>query len=191
MHDKAIQLYAEVAETAANSFLISIDSPMVEPIRIHRGTEENKHILRKFCGEDDEDFKIIEYQAQIGKPSAMYRIGMFYYFGMRGLRRDHVKAIYWFSKAVEKGELSSMLILGEIYARGAGVERNYTKAFECLTLAAEQGLYSAFSGLGYLCVKGYGVDKNYTKVSFVPCCFIFPMLALFLTRRVVSLFLSF
>ncbi|KAG5408469.1 hypothetical protein IGI04_004788, partial [Brassica rapa subsp. trilocularis] len=34
MHDKAVKLYAELAETAVNSFLISKDSPVVEPTRI-------------------------------------------------------------------------------------------------------------------------------------------------------------
>ncbi|KAL1216861.1 ERAD-associated E3 ubiquitin-protein ligase component HRD3A [Cardamine amara subsp. amara] len=164
MHDKAVELYAELAETAVNSFLISKDSPMVEPIRIHSGIEENKDALRKSRGEEDEDFQILEYQAQKGNPAAMYKIGLFYYFGLRGLKRDHAKALFWFSKAVDKGDASSMELLGEIYARGAGVERNYDKALECLTLAAEQGLFSAFNGLGYLYVKGYGVDKkNYTK----------------------------
>ncbi|KAF2597336.1 hypothetical protein F2Q68_00008960 [Brassica cretica] len=160
MYDKAVQLYAEVAEAAVSSFLISKDSPMVVPLRIHRGAEEDKDVLRRFRGED---FKMLEYQAQIGHPSAMYRTGLFYYFSLRGFRHDHAKAVYWFSKAAEKGEPRSMEILGEIYARGTGVERNYTKAFQCLTLAAEGGLDSAFTGLGYLYVKGYGVDKNYTK----------------------------
>ncbi|CAN6845041.1 unnamed protein product [Brassica oleracea] len=162
MYDKAVQLYAEVAEAAVSSFLISKDSPMVVPLRIHRGAEEDKDVLRRFRGED---FKMLEYQAQIGHPSAMYRTGLFYYFSLRGFRHDHAKAVHWFSKAAEKGEPRSMEILGEIYARGTGVERNYTKAFQCLTLAAEGGLDSAFTGLGYLYVKGYGVDKNYTKVS--------------------------
>ncbi|XP_010540030.1 PREDICTED: ERAD-associated E3 ubiquitin-protein ligase component HRD3A-like [Tarenaya hassleriana] len=164
MYEKAVKLYAELAEAAVNSFLISKDSPVVEPIRIHSGTEENKDALRKSRGEEDEDFQILEYQAQKGNAAAMYKIGLFYYFGLRGLRRDHTKALYWFSRAVDRGEPRSMELLGEIYARGAGVERNYTKAFEWLTLAAKQGLYSAYNGIGYLYVKGYGVEKkNYTK----------------------------
>ncbi|KAH0938450.1 hypothetical protein HID58_005911 [Brassica napus] len=153
MHDKAAQLYAEVAEAALSNFLISKDFSTVAPLRIHRGAVEDEYVPRRFCGED----------AQIGMPSAMYKVGLFYYFSLRGLRHDHAKAVYWFSKAAEKGELRSMKILGEIYAQGTGVERNYTKAFECLTLAAEGGLDSAFTGLGYLYLKGYGVDKNYTK----------------------------
>lgn len=166
MHDKAVKLYAELAEVAVNSFLISKDSPVIEPVRIHTGAEENKEALRKSRGEDDEDFQILEYQAQKGNAGAMYKIGIFYYFGLRGVRRDHAKALRWFSKAVEKGEPRSMELLGEIYARGAGVERNYTKSLEWLTLASKQQLYSAYNGMGYLYVKGYGVEKkNYTKAK--------------------------
>ncbi|CAN4125252.1 unnamed protein product [Withania somnifera] len=165
MHDKAVKLYAELAEVAINSFLISKDSPVTEPVRIHSGTEENKEALRKSRGEEDEDFQILEYQAQKGNAGAMYKIGIFYYFGLRGVRRDHIKALSWFLKAVEKGEARSMELLGEIYARGAGVERNFTKALEWLTLASRQQLYSAYNGLGYLYVKGYGVEKNYTKAK--------------------------
>ncbi|XP_076904665.1 ERAD-associated E3 ubiquitin-protein ligase component HRD3A-like [Bidens hawaiensis] len=166
LYDKAVVLYAELAEAAVNSFLISKDSPVIEPVRIHNGAEENKDALRKFKGEDDEDFLILEYQAQKGSASAMYKIGIFYYFGLRGVRRDHLKALSWFLKAVDKGEPRSMELLGEIYARGAGVKRNYTKAFEWLTLASKQQLYSAYNGMGYLYVKGYGVEqKNYTKAK--------------------------
>ncbi|XP_031282018.1 ERAD-associated E3 ubiquitin-protein ligase component HRD3A-like [Pistacia vera] len=165
MHENAVKLYAELAEIAVNSFLISKDSPVIEPVRIHNGAEENKGALRKSRGEDDEAFQILEYQAQKGNVGAMYKVGLFYYFGLRGLRRDRAKALAWFSKAADRGEPQSMEFLGEIYARGAGVERNYTKALEWLTLASRQQLYSAYNGMGYLYVKGYGVEKkNYTKV---------------------------
>lgn len=173
MYEKAVKLYAELAEVAVNSFLISKESPVIEPVRIHTGAEENKEALRKSQGEEDEDFQFLEYQAQKGNAGAMYKIGLFYYFGLRGLRRDHGKALAWFSKAVEKGEPRSMELLGEIYARGAGVERNYTKALEWLTLASKQQLYSAYNGMGYLYVKGYGVEqKNYTKVSYFAFSFV-------------------
>nr|XP_043616685.1 ERAD-associated E3 ubiquitin-protein ligase component HRD3A-like [Erigeron canadensis] len=166
LYEKAVLLYAELAEAAVNSFLISRDSPVIEPVRIHSGAEENKEALRKSRGEEDEDFQILEYQAQKGNSVAMYRIGIFYYFGLRGVRRDHAKALSWFSKAVDKGEPRSMELLGEIYARGAGVKRNYTKALEWLTLASKQQLYSAYNGMGYLYVKGYGVEqKNNTKAK--------------------------
>ncbi|XP_023519772.1 ERAD-associated E3 ubiquitin-protein ligase component HRD3A-like [Cucurbita pepo subsp. pepo] len=165
MYEKAVKLYAELAEVAINSLLVSKDSPVIEPVRIHNGAEENKQALRKSRGEEDEDFQILEYQAQKGNAGAMYRIGLFYYFGLRGLRRDHAKALIWFSKAVDKGEPKSMELLGEIYARGAGVERDYTKALQWLTRASKHPSFSAYNGIGYLYVKGYGVEKNFTKAK--------------------------
>ncbi|XP_031498303.1 ERAD-associated E3 ubiquitin-protein ligase component HRD3A-like [Nymphaea colorata] len=166
MYDKSVKLYGELAETALASFLISKDSPVVDQVRINDGAEENKEALRKLRGEEDDDFQITEYQAQKGSSAAMYKLGFIYYFGLRGVRRDHAKALSWFLKAVDKGEPRSMELLGEIYARGAGVEKNYTKALEWLRLAAKQRLISAYNGIGYLYVKGYGVEKkNYTKAK--------------------------
>ncbi|XP_074559732.1 ERAD-associated E3 ubiquitin-protein ligase component HRD3-like [Curcuma longa] len=164
MYENAVKLYAELAEAAVASFLISKEPPVIEPVRIHSGTEENKEALRKSRGEADEGFQIIEYQALKGNSGAMFRIGMLYYYGLRGVRRDHAKALLWFSKSAEKGDPRAMELLGEMYARGAGIEKNYTKAFECFTLASRHKYYSAYNGLGYLYVKGYGVArKNYTK----------------------------
>ncbi|KAK4486123.1 hypothetical protein RD792_008791, partial [Penstemon davidsonii] len=166
MYEEAVKLYAELAKVAMTSFLISKDSPVIDPIRIHNGVEENKEALRMSRGEEDEDFQILEYQAQKGNAGAMYKMGLFYYFGLRGVRCDHAKTLWWLSKAVEKGEPRSMELLGEMYARGAGVEKNYTKALEWLTLASRQQLNSAYNGMGYLYAKGYGVEKkNYTKAK--------------------------
>lgn len=95
----------------------------------------------------------------------MYKIATYYYFGLRGIKRDYGKALMWTLKGVHTGEPKSMELLGEMNVRGAGVERNHTEAFQWLKLAANQNLFSAYNGMGYLYVKGYGVDeKNYTKV---------------------------
>ncbi|XP_074580608.1 ERAD-associated E3 ubiquitin-protein ligase component HRD3A-like [Curcuma longa] len=164
VHEKALVLYSELAEAAIRSFLILKESPVIEHIRIHSGTEENKEDLRKSRGEADEKFQITEYQALKGDSAAMYQIGLLYYYGLRGVKRDLTRALHWFSKAVEKQNPRAMELLGEMYARGAGVERNYTNAFKWLSLASKHKYYSAYNGLGYLYVKGYGVEKkNYTK----------------------------
>ncbi|PWA72415.1 Sel1-like protein [Artemisia annua] len=78
--------------------------------------EENKEALRKSRGDEDKDFKIMEYQAQKGNTVAMYKIGISYY-RLRG--------------AMDKGEPKSLELLGKIYARDDAVTPNYTKAFEC------------------------------------------------------------
>ena len=146
------------------TFLISKDRAVIG-VRIHKGGEENKEALRKFRGEEDDDFKILEHQAQRGDAWSMFKIGLFYYFGVKSLRPDRKKAISWFWKAAEKGEPRSMEVLGEIYAKGAGVERNYTKALELFTLSSKHQRSSGNIGMGYLYLKGYGVErKNYTEV---------------------------
>ncbi|KAF8389990.1 hypothetical protein HHK36_024510 [Tetracentron sinense] len=165
MYEEAVKLYAELAEAAVASFLISKNSPVIEPVRIHNGAEENTEALRKSRGEEDEDFQVMEYQAEKGNAGAMYKMGIFYYFGLRGVKRDHAKALSWVLKAVDKREPRSMELLGEIYASGAGVKRNFTRAFEWLSLASKQQHFSAYNGMGYLYVKGYGVEKNYTKAK--------------------------
>eukprot|EP00252_Welwitschia_mirabilis_P001496 TRINITY_DN1135_c0_g1_i1.p1 TRINITY_DN1135_c0_g1~~TRINITY_DN1135_c0_g1_i1.p1 ORF type:complete len:678 (+),score=132.79 TRINITY_DN1135_c0_g1_i1:342-2375(+) len=163
MFDKSVKLYAELASIAVASFFSSKETPLVEPIRLYDGTEENKEGLRKSRGEEDDDFQIIEYQAQKGNAAAMNKLGLFYYFGLRGVQRDHAKALSWFLRAVEKGEYESMELIGEIYARGFGVQRNYTKALEWFRAATKRKQYSALNGLGYLYAKGYGVEKkNFT-----------------------------
>ncbi|KAL9669124.1 hypothetical protein QQ045_006666 [Rhodiola kirilowii] len=161
MYDKSVSLYAELAELAVNSFMISKDSPLMEAVRIHSGTEETK--LAK--GEEDEEFQIMEYEAERGNAEAMHHVGLFHFYGLRGLRRDHKKAFSWFVKAAVKGEPNSMEILAEIYARGIGVERNYSKALEWLQHATKLNYFSAYNGMGYLYVKGHGVEKNLTKAK--------------------------
>jgi SEL1 protein len=109
------------------------------------------------------------FQARKGHPDFMFQLGAFYYYGLRGVRRDHSKALVWLLKAVEKGETRPYELIGEIYARGYGVERNYTKALEWFKAAAERKQFSALNGIGFLYIKGLGVDaKNYTKVCVSP-----------------------
>ncbi|XP_027339928.1 ERAD-associated E3 ubiquitin-protein ligase component HRD3A isoform X2 [Abrus precatorius] len=154
MFEKAVKLYAELAEVAVNSFLISKDSPVIEPVRLHNGAEENKEALRKSKGEEDDDFQILEYQAQKGNAAAMYKVGLFYYFGLRGLRRDHSKALSWFLKAAYNG-------MGYLYVKGYGVDKkNYTKAKEYFEKAADNEEVGGHYNLGVMYLKGIGVKRD-------------------------------
>lgn len=147
---------------AIESFPLWTEPPLIDFVRIHDRGEENRSELRRSMGEMSAEIQIMECQARSGNSIAMSGMGSVYYYGLRGLRRDHVKALYWFSKAVEKREPRAIELLAEMYASGAGVERNYAKAFELLSMLDEN--YSAFVGLGYLDFNGYGVEKNFTMV---------------------------
>ena len=102
MYEKSVKLYAELASVAVASFLSFNESALVEPVRINDGAEENKEALKKSRGKEDDDFQIIEYQAQKGIAVAMYRLGIFYYFGLRGVRHDHGKELSWLFILSEK-----------------------------------------------------------------------------------------
>uniref|UniRef100_A0A7I4C8R2 ERAD-associated E3 ubiquitin-protein ligase component HRD3A n=2 Tax=Physcomitrium patens TaxID=3218 RepID=A0A7I4C8R2_PHYPA len=163
-YEKAVKLYSELAVITMTSFVSSREGPLLEYVRLNYGLEESKDVRKRFRGEDDDDFQFLEYQARKGHPDFMFQLGVFYYYGLRGVRRDHSKALFWLLKAVEKGESRAFELIGEIYARGYGVERNYTKALECFKAAADRKQHSALNGIGFLYIKGQGVEgKNYTK----------------------------
>ena len=72
IYDKAVKLYAELREAAENSFRISKDSLVIEPVRINNGAEENEDALRKLRGEDDEEFQMLKHQSVLnGNAEAM------------------------------------------------------------------------------------------------------------------------
>ena len=59
-------------EAAENSFRISKDSFVIEPVRINNGAEENEVALRKLRGEDDEEFQMLKHQSVLdGNAEAM------------------------------------------------------------------------------------------------------------------------
>lgn len=55
-------LYAELAAVAMASFISSKDTPLMEPVRLNDGFEESREALKKFRGEEDDDFQFLEYQ---------------------------------------------------------------------------------------------------------------------------------
>lgn len=55
-------LYSELAAVAMASFISSKDTPLTEPVRLNEGFEESRESLKKFRGEDDDDFQFLEYQ---------------------------------------------------------------------------------------------------------------------------------
>jgi hypothetical protein len=62
MHEEAVVLYAKLAAVAMASFISSKDTPLMEPVRLNDGFEESRDALKKFRGEEDDDFQFLEYQ---------------------------------------------------------------------------------------------------------------------------------
>eukprot|EP00246_Nothoceros_aenigmaticus_P013956 TRINITY_DN5091_c0_g1_i1.p1 TRINITY_DN5091_c0_g1~~TRINITY_DN5091_c0_g1_i1.p1 ORF type:complete len:694 (+),score=139.60 TRINITY_DN5091_c0_g1_i1:189-2270(+) len=162
--DRAVELYSELAAIAMKSFFSMRHTPLLEPQRLNDGFEESRDALKKHRGEGDGDFQFTEFQAvKANEDRAMFKLGVLHYYGVRGVQRDHVKALKWFLQAAEKDYPPAMELAGEIYARGYGVERNYSKSLEMFTEAVRRKQLSALNGIGYLYAKGLGVGKDLNK----------------------------
>lgn len=65
-----------------------------------------------------------------------------YFYGM-GVNVDYKKAVYYYSKAADKGYAVAQYQLGICYSKGLGVEKDYVKAVEYFKLASSNGLKEA------------------------------------------------
>lgn len=73
------------------------------------------------------------------------------------------KALYWYTRAAEKGNAEAEHQLGLIYRYGRGVEIDLKEAFNWHTEAANHGDRYAPLTLGLMYAKGEGVEKDYRE----------------------------
>ena len=76
-------------------------------------------------------------------------LGVIYYNG-KGVPQDYKKAVYWYTKAAEQGNVNAQWSLGFMYYYGEGVPQDYQKAFYWYTKAADQGNTDAQFYLGFM-----------------------------------------
>lgn len=77
--------------------------------------------------------------ARTGNPAAECELGMRYRFGSLQIPRDSDQAVYWLTRAAEKGNVEAQLTLGNMYRIGEGVGMNYQIAKKWLSKAASSG----------------------------------------------------
>ncbi len=100
--------------------------------------------------------------AQNGCARALRHIGFCYRDGI-GVKKDINKAFEYFTKAVDSGDISSMIAKGDIYKYSL---TNYNEAVKCYTRAAERGHSEGMWKLGICYEHGSGVTKCYEKASY-------------------------
>ena len=93
-------------------------------------------------------------------------IGLNYYYGRNGFKRNYFKAVYWFRKAAERGNLNAQFDLGYAYYYGRGVKQNYSKAVYWFRKASGQGNAIAQVYLGNAYNYGQGVAQNYFMAAY-------------------------
>ena len=55
----------------------------------------------------------------------------------KGVKQDYFKAVEWYQKAAEQGEVHAQYNLGNMYDNGQGVKQDYAKAKEYFGLACD------------------------------------------------------
>ena len=77
-------------------------------------------------------------KAETGDATAQHDLGTCYYFG-KGVAKDYIEAVKWFTKSAEQGDSDGQYLLGGCYAVGNGVAKGYIEAVKWYTKSAEQG----------------------------------------------------
>jgi TPR repeat protein len=91
---------------------------------------------------------LYEAQAKQGDPLAAQKLANLYNF-QPGLPEDHEKAIFWYKKAIELGDIPSYWFVGVIYRDGKGnVPKDYGLAEQYFLLGAERGQHYSMYDLG-------------------------------------------
>jgi len=102
--------------------------------------------------------------AEAGDVEAQMALAQRYRFGA-GVPLDSDKAVEWFQKAAEQGDVQGQFSVGYMYATGeSGFEKDPEKAAEWFLKAAENGHTYAQANLGRMYIIGDGVEKN-TKTA--------------------------
>lgn len=91
--------------------------------------------------------------AKAGYPASFNRVGLMYYRGELGVKRDESQAAEYFRKGADIGEPNALFNLSRLYFQGAGVPRDEKRAHKLLQQAAAQDHILALNSLGALYSK--------------------------------------
>lgn len=102
--------------------------------------------------------------AEQGYPPAYNFLGTSYYVGT-GVEKNPQKAVEYYEKAIQKGEVQAMYHLAVLYYFGEdGVKPDYEKAYNLLKRAIDEGKYcQAYELLGVMYSQGAYVKKDMGK----------------------------
>ena len=89
-------------------------------------------------------------------------IGSFYHDGLDG-NFDSEKAMQWYVKAAEQGNVDAQYTMGSLYHYGYGIGQNYEEALVWYFKAAIQGDATAQYTTGMFYHQGYGVAQDYKE----------------------------
>lgn len=168
-----ISLRRSQASTAMLSYLAGLKpgSSFVKPgaediayLKTKERTRADLYTAGKDFDKDAQTFNDDLALAQNGDKEAQFRVGYWYEHGI-GAKKDDSKALHWYLKAAENGQLSAMFYLAGFYQGGRGGSKsNWDKALYWYSLSAERGVKESQYNMAFFYHRGrLGVEKNYDK----------------------------
>ena len=103
---------------------------------------------------EEEEVAEMRRKAEAGDGWAMYTLGGWYMYGLKGLAEDKAKAFEWFEKSHEAGDARGTGGLGLCYLYGKGVPKCFARGATLLCEAAWRGSKNACYNLGLAYAKG-------------------------------------
>lgn len=140
--------------------------PMVDEDNIDEMLAYVRNVIWK-ASPEEEDYEIKKKEAgrilyklvEWNNAEAMNIRGAMYYEG-RGEKQDQERAVYWYSKAAEKGSSLAMSNLGYAYFYGNGVEVDIKEAYKYFSMAVQRGEWDAYIMLGDMYNQGLYVPRD-------------------------------
>lgn len=125
------------------------------------GGEDNKH--RDFSKAEFYALKVAEKDAY-----CCHYLGWMYSEGGHGIKKDYVKAFYWWNHGAELGDADCYANLGWLYFNGYGVKMSDKKAFNSFKKAIEIDTthYYAYSQIANMFKEGYYVKVNRDSAKY-------------------------
>ncbi len=100
---------------------------------------------------------------EAGNATCANDIGVNYYNGINGLKKDQAEALRWYIRAAEAGSEYGAQNAGYNYYSGIGCERNYQEAYRMFLKAKDGGHKKAGYYLASCYYYGYGTNVDYDK----------------------------
>ena len=122
-------------------------------------TEESRQLRNYRSMSYSGDIAPLLEASEKGEASAMYALGIAYFFGSEVVKNDN-ESSKWVLKAASLGHTDAQAEIGHRYAVGLGVIKDDLKAIEWYRKAIKQGSPEAMSYLAWNYSKSIGVKKN-------------------------------
>lgn len=138
------------------------DSGFVAPFLIIGGV--GTYIYFTWFHDKVEKYRLTK-KAGKGDPNAQYDLGWTYLLD-EGVEKDPQKAVEWFERAGEAGNVDAQVYLGLMFSCGDDVEQDHSKASVWFKKAAVAGNREAQNYLGWNYENGDGVPQDYLKAAY-------------------------